>query len=73
MSKTPLTPSELSEDDARDLIAMFDNARTPEQLRTAMRIAKMRERSHRSETKANKRTRGFISMVAALPSQLRAQ
>lgn len=72
MSKTPLTPSELSEDDARDLIAMFDRARTPEQFRTAMRIAKMRERSHRSSAKANKRTRGFIGRVAAIPSQLRA-
>ena len=73
MSKTPLTPSELSEDDARDLIAMFDRARTPEQFRTAMRIAKMRERSHRAENKTNTRKRGFISMVAAIPSQLRAQ
>ena len=74
MSKTPLTPSELSEDDARDLIAMFDRARTPEQFRTAMRIAKMRERSHRSAAKRNKRTRGgLISIVAAIPSQLRGQ
>ena len=72
MSKTPFTPSELSEDDAHELLAMFDRARTPEQFRAAMHIAKMRERSHRSAAKGNKRTRGFIAKVAAIPSQLRS-
>jgi hypothetical protein len=74
MSKTPLTHIELSEDDARDLIAMFDRARTPEQFRTAMQIAKMRERSHRAATRASQRKRGgLIATVAAIPSQLRSQ
>lgn len=72
-SKTPLTPSDLSDDDARDLIAMFDKARTPEQFSAAMGIAKMRERSHRAAaTKVKRRPRGFAGMVAAIPNQLRA-
>ncbi len=74
MSKTPLSTSELSEDDARYLIAMFDRARTPEQFRAAMHVAKMRERSHRaSARRSNRRTRGFVSMFAAIPSQLRSR
>jgi hypothetical protein len=74
MSDTRHAFSEISEDDARDLIAMFDRARTPEQFRAAMQVAKMRERSHRAAAaRANRRNRGLLGMVAAIPRQLRAQ
>jgi hypothetical protein len=74
MSTNPLASNHLTEDDARDLLAMFDAARTPEQFRRAMRIAKMRERSHRASVKASNRTRrSFVGMVIAIPKQLRAR
>jgi hypothetical protein len=39
-----------------------------------MHVAKMRERSHRaSARRSNRRTRGFVSMFAAIPSQLRSR
>jgi len=71
MSSTPLTHSQITEDDARDLIAMFDRARTPEQFRHAMRIAKMRERSHKASLRgASKgRSRGFAGIFSALPKR----
>ena len=73
MSSTPLTHAEITEDEARDLIAMFDRARTPEQFRHAMRIAKMRERSHKASLRGARkgRTRGIAGIIAALP-KLRA-
>jgi hypothetical protein len=69
MSSTPLTHTHLTEDDARDLIAMFDRARTPEQFRHAMRIAKMRERSHKASLRSasKPRTRGLAGIFSALP------
>jgi hypothetical protein len=74
MSTNPLASSQLTEDDARDLLAMFDAARTPEQFRHAMRIAKMRERSHSATAKTGNRSRrSFVGMVTAIPKQLRAR